>query len=63
MLGADVVGIGRPAIYGLTLNGYKGVNEIFQILESEFRSAMINAKFSSLKDLNSNKISHNIEEY
>ena len=62
-LGADVVGIGRPAIYGLTLNGYKGVNEIFQILESEFRSAMINAKFSSLKDLNSNKISHNIEEY
>ena len=62
-LGADIVGIGRPAIYGLTLNGYKGVNEIFQILESEFRSAMINAKFSSLKDLNSNKISHNIEEY
>jgi len=62
-LGADIVGIGRPAIYGLTLGGYKGVNQIFKILESEFRTAMINAKFSSLKDLNLDKISHNIKEY
>ena len=58
-----MVGIGRPAIYGLTLGGCKGVNQIFKILESEFRAAMVNAKFSSLKDLNLNKISHNIREY
>ena len=62
-LGADIVGIGRPAIYGLTLDGHKGVSKIFEILESEFRSAMINAKFSSLEDLKPNKISHNIKEY
>ena len=62
-LGADIVGVGRPAIYGLTVNGYKGVENIFNILESEFRTAMINAKFSSLKELNLSKISHTIKEY
>ena len=57
------MGVGRPAIYGLTVNGYKGVEDIFNILESEFRTAMINAKFSSLKELNLSKISHTIKEY
>ena len=32
-LGANFVGIGRPAIYGLINNGYLGVSEIFNILK------------------------------
>ena len=62
-LGANIVGIGRPAIYGLTINGYKGVKQVFDILESEFRSSMINSKFANLKSLNLKKVSHNISIY
>ena len=36
-LGADFVGIGRPAIYGLILNGSNGVKNIFNILNNELK--------------------------
>ena len=55
-LGADYVGIGRPAIYGLICNGYKGVEKIFNILNQELYTAMINGGFKDLKSFNLNRI-------
>ena len=51
-LGANFVGIGRPAIYGLIINGSNGVKRIFEILESELISAMQNGGFKNLKSFN-----------
>ena len=49
-LGADLIGVGRPAVFGLALNGSEGVKDIFKILENEMKTAMINGGFSSYKD-------------
>ena len=49
-LGADLIGVGRPAVFGLAINGSEGVKDIFKILESEMKTAMINGGFSSYKD-------------
>ena len=55
-LGADMVGIGRAALYGLILNGSDGVNKIFQILSRELETAMINGGFRSFLDFNKKRI-------
>ena len=44
-LGADFVGIGRPALHGLIYSGSKGVSEVFKILNSELKTNMINGGF------------------
>ena len=49
--GADLVGIGRPAMYGLILDGAAGVRRVFEILESELLTAMINGGFKNLKHM------------
>ena len=50
------VGIGRPAIYGLILDGSSGVKRIFQILESELISAMQNGVFKNLNSFKKKRI-------
>ena len=55
-LGADYVGIGRPALYGLICGGYKGVEQIFNILNQELYTAMINGGFKDLKSFNLKRI-------
>ena len=55
-LGANIVGIGRPAIYGLSLNGKKGVKKIFNILSSELETCMINGGFKNLEDMKFSRI-------
>lgn len=55
-LGADLVGVGRPAIFGLAIDGNKGVSRIFDILKKEFYTTAINSGANNLKDLNKNKI-------
>ncbi len=55
-LGADFVGIGRPAIYGLILGGQKGVEKIFNLFYEELFSSMTNGGFKSLKDMKLNRI-------
>ena len=55
-LGADLVGIGRPAIFGLFLNGKNGVKNIFDILINEFYSSCINGGFVDNKDFNIKRI-------
>ena len=58
-LGADFVGIGRPAIYGLILNGSKGVENIFKILNNEFETNVFNGGFQSYKEMNIKRIIKN----
>ena len=48
-LGADFVGVGRPAIHGLINNGHTGVSDIFKILKNELLTGMINGGFKNLK--------------
>ena len=57
-LGADLIGIGRPAIYGLTIQGGVGVYKIFTTLENELKTAMINGGFRSIKDMNFSRIEY-----
>ena len=54
--GADIVGIGRAALYGLIIDGHKGVKRIIDILNSELEVAMINGGFRSLKDFTKKRI-------
>ena len=58
-LGADFVGIGRPAIFGLIIGGQKGVQKIFDILNEELKTSMFNGGFKSLKDMKYNRIEVN----
>lgn len=55
-MGADYVGIGRPAIYGLIIDGKNGVKKIFSILNNEFRAFMINSGCKDYKDLNTKRL-------
>ena len=55
-MGADYVGIGRPAIYGLIIDGKKGVKKIFSILNNELRTFMINSGCRDYKDLNTKRL-------
>ena len=55
-LGANLVAIGRPAIYGLSLNGSAGVSRIFEILKNELTTAMINGGFKNVKSFNKQRL-------
>ena len=41
ILGADIVMIGRPVLYGLACDGQRGVERVLEILNAELREAMI----------------------
>ena len=55
-LGADFVGIGRPVLHGLILNGYRGVADIFNILNSELKVSMENGGFKNFNDCKISRI-------
>uniref|UniRef100_A0A914Q7N3 FMN hydroxy acid dehydrogenase domain-containing protein n=1 Tax=Panagrolaimus davidi TaxID=227884 RepID=A0A914Q7N3_9BILA len=50
-LGADMVFIGRPIIYGLSVGGVEGVKHVIQILRTEFEYAMRLSGISSIHQL------------
>ncbi len=50
-IGADMVAIGRPALYGLIANGNRGVQEIFRILQEELKISMTNGGFKNIKEI------------
>jgi lactate oxidase len=52
-LGADAVAIGRPMLYGLSVGGVKGVQNVFEHLRDELRIAMLLAGCASTKNLSS----------
>jgi len=50
-LGADAVLLGRPVMFGLALDGQKGVERILELLKRELELAMVLAGCSSLQDI------------
>ncbi|KAM5343276.1 hypothetical protein ACJ41O_014242 [Fusarium nematophilum] len=50
-LGADMVWIGRPALWGIAYDGERGLINALKILEEEFRACMALAGCSSLAEL------------
>ncbi len=55
-LGADFIGIGRPAIHGLICHGKEGVKNIFDILNSELLTAMTNGGFRDFSECKTSRI-------
>lgn len=55
-LGADAVLLGRPVMFGLALDGQKGVERILELLRRELELAMVLAGCSSLKDISKDLI-------
>lgn len=51
-LGANVVAVGRPLVYGLTVAGPEGVRRVFEMFEEEFRAAMAFCGLTALGDIN-----------
>lgn len=49
--GADVVAIGRPALYGLILGGSEGVNDVFRHLNKELTTAMTLAGTKNIEEV------------
>jgi (S)-2-hydroxy-acid oxidase len=56
-LGAKAVFIGRPALYGLAMNGKDGLVDVLNILTNELKEAMQVAGCETLDDISSVKIS------
>jgi L-lactate dehydrogenase (cytochrome) len=50
-IGADAVGIGRPALYGLAAYGQEGVEKTLDILQDELYTTMQMCGAPSLKDI------------
>ena len=51
-LGADIVSIGRPSIWGLILSGNKGVSKIIDLFYNELKSVMGLSGCNDIKKLN-----------
>lgn len=49
--GADVVALGRPAIYGLALGGSVGVKQVFEKLQAELKLVMQLAGTQTVEDI------------
>ena len=51
-LGANACSIGRPYLYGLAIDGEKGVLRSLEILRDEFRRAMALMGITSVDQIN-----------
>ncbi|TBV15427.1 alpha-hydroxy-acid oxidizing protein [Stutzerimonas kirkiae] len=49
--GADVVAVGRPVLYGLSLGGWQGVQAVLERLDNELRTVMQLAGAATLADI------------
>jgi (S)-2-hydroxy-acid oxidase len=57
-LGAKMVFIGRPAIYGLAVNGQKGVEDVIGILKKELDIAMCLCGCRTINDITRDMVAH-----
>lgn len=57
-LGAKAVFIGRPVIYGLAVDGQRGVEEVLTILKNEFSTAMALAGVTKVSEICADHIAH-----
>ena len=61
-LGADLVWIGRPVLWGLACEGQKGVENVLRILNEELKEAMLRCGCYSLKDVREKGIVYKADE-
>ena len=57
-LGADLVGIGRPYLYGLAIGGAKGVESVIEQLDTELKIDMQLTGCKTIDDVKHAKIDH-----
>lgn len=57
-LGAKMVFIGRPAVYGLACEGQTGVENIIKILKHEFDITMCTCGVTSINEINHEMVVH-----
>lgn len=53
-LGADVVALGRPVLYGLALGGWMGVKSVYDHIRQELTRTMTIARARTVKDIRRN---------
>lgn len=57
-LGAQLVFVGRPVLYGLAVNGQRGIEDVFDILKQEFDIAMALAGVSTVREIGEDFVVH-----
>lgn len=57
-LGASLVFMGRPAIWGLAVNGQSGVEEVLSALKSEMEITMSICGTPTIKDITRDMVVH-----
>lgn len=57
-LGAKMVLFGRPALWGLAVNGQQGVEDVLDILRKELDIAMALAGCQSIADITKDHVVH-----
>lgn len=57
-LGAQAVFIGRPALYGLAVNGQHGVEDVLKILRAEFDNTMALAGVNKISEITETFVAH-----
>ncbi|XP_067626556.1 uncharacterized protein [Eurosta solidaginis] len=57
-LGAKVVFVGRPALWGLACGGQKGVEEVLNILKKDFEISLALAGCQKLSDISGDMVAH-----
>lgn len=60
-LGAKLVFIGRPAIWGLAVNGQQGVEDVLSILRTELSIAMTLSGCRNLQEITRDMVAHENE--
>ena len=55
-IGADLVWIGRPVLWGLACQGQKGVENVLKILNEELKEAMLESGCYKFDDIKKNNI-------
>lgn len=62
-LGARLVFVGRAPMYGLAVNGQRGVEEVLDILKMELESTMLNAGCAMVADVTPQHVCHEMQLY
>lgn len=57
-LGAQLVFVGRPVIYGLAVNGQSGIESVFEIIKQELDLAMALNGVVGIKNINQDYVVH-----
>lgn len=55
-LGASLVFVGRPVLWGLACGGEEGVHDVLSIIRDELDNVMANTGCSSIQDINKNMV-------